>query len=79
MKNLSLFRPPVMHSFVSRYEQAYFNEIEHFLDVVQGKQEMLVTKKMVLAVAKIVVACNESSRSQQPINITWTRDELPYM
>lgn len=30
-------RPPVYHSFPSRYHQGYIRELDHFCDVIQGE------------------------------------------
>ncbi len=66
-----------MHSCQSRYVQGYYNEVDHFVKVVRGKEELMITGKMVKAVAKIVDACNESLRKKAPVSISWTKEEIP--
>ena len=66
-----------MHSSQSRYQQGYYNELEHFINVVMGKEEIMITGEMVKAVAKIIDACNESAKTGKPVSMTWTKDEIP--
>lgn len=68
--------PPIWHSFPSRYADAYKNEMEHFLDIVQGKAEPIVKYHESLAVSKIATACEESARSGKMVELTWAPHEL---
>ncbi|CAG2058224.1 unnamed protein product, partial [Timema podura] len=69
---------PIYFSFASRYKLAYYYEMEHFLDFVQGKTSQLkVEGKEVLAVSKIATACEESARTGQFITLKWAPGELP--
>lgn len=35
-------RPPIYFSFASRFQNGYINEMEHFLDVLEGKKKSFV-------------------------------------
>nr|CAD7199179.1 unnamed protein product [Timema douglasi] len=69
---------PIYFSFSSRHKLAYDYELEHFLDIVQGKTSKLkVEGKEVLAVSKIATACEESAKTGQFITLKWAPEELP--
>eukprot|EP00091_Calanus_sinicus_P021968 TRINITY_DN6744_c0_g1_i3.p1 TRINITY_DN6744_c0_g1~~TRINITY_DN6744_c0_g1_i3.p1 ORF type:complete len:421 (-),score=142.06 TRINITY_DN6744_c0_g1_i3:131-1324(-) len=68
---------PMLQTFMSRFAEAYRVELEHFIDVVQGYSEMLVTGKMTLAVAKICEACAESHKTGKKVVIAWADEEIP--
>ena len=58
--------------------------MEHFLGLIcggdeegGGSAEPSVTGKMVMAVTKVCSACEESAKSGMPVDITWTKDEIP--
>ncbi|KAF2898407.1 hypothetical protein ILUMI_07769, partial [Ignelater luminosus] len=68
---------PMYYSFATRYQAAYVSEMEHFLDVVEGKDTLKVDHGDTLAVSKIASACEESARTGKAIEIKWSRDELP--
>ena len=63
--------------FPSRHSEGYKNELNHFIDVVQGQENLSVSGKMTLAVSKIATACEESARSGKPVELTWEDSELP--
>ena len=64
-------------SFPSRHAQGYKNELNHFIDVVQGQENLSITGKMTLAVSKIATACENSARSGKPVQISWDASEIP--
>ena len=64
-------------SFPSRHAQGYKNELNHFVDVVQGQVDLSISGKMTLAVSKIATACEASARSGKPVEISWTTSEIP--
>ncbi|PNF29151.1 putative oxidoreductase YrbE [Cryptotermes secundus] len=68
---------PIYFSFSSRYQLAYVNEMEHFLDVIQGKDMLKVLGHETLAVSKIASACEESARLGQSVELTWKAEDLP--
>jgi len=68
---------PIYYSFPSRHCDGYRIELEHFLDVVQGKVEMSVTAEMTSAVSKIADACEESVKSGLPVKLDWSAEEIP--
>ncbi|CAD6231790.1 GSCOCG00001586001-RA-CDS [Cotesia congregata] len=68
---------PIWYSFPSRFRLAYQKELDHFIDVVLGKCEMIVKPKENLAVSKIASIVEESARSGKMIDIPWYEDELP--
>jgi len=68
---------PILQTFMSRHAEGYRVELEHFIDVVQGYAEMVVTGKMTMAVAKICEACAESHKTGTKVIMTWTEEEIP--
>ncbi|XP_063425686.1 inositol 2-dehydrogenase-like [Mytilus trossulus] len=58
---------PIHPHFTTRYTQAYNNELEHFLDIMEGKCEMRVTKEDTIKVMKLVKACLKSVQTQGPV------------
>ncbi|XP_064459832.1 uncharacterized oxidoreductase YrbE-like isoform X2 [Ornithodoros turicata] len=68
---------PMWYSFASRYERAYKEELDYFLDVLSNNEiETLVTKNQTLAITKIASACEESARKGKVINLEWDNAEL---
>ncbi|XP_069104126.1 inositol 2-dehydrogenase-like [Argopecten irradians] len=53
--------------FTTRYDQAYSNELEHFLDVLQGKSKLLVTKDDTVETMRLIRACNLSIETGNPV------------
>ncbi|XP_056644563.1 myo-inositol 2-dehydrogenase-like [Diorhabda sublineata] len=82
MSNLEEYQPgvtkksPIYYSFASRYQEAYRKEMDHFMNVLEGKEELIITKKDLLAVSKIAAACEKSWRTGQVVFLTWTEEEL---
>lgn len=70
-------RVPVYWSFPSRHAHGYVNELEHFINVVLGREKISVTDRMTKAVTKIADACERSARSGKPVHLTWKADEIP--
>jgi len=68
---------PMYYSFPSRHADGYARELEHFLDVAQGKAGMSVTGRMTQAVSKIADACEESAKTGVPVKMTWGPEEVP--
>ncbi|XP_045489231.1 uncharacterized oxidoreductase YrbE-like [Pieris rapae] len=68
---------PIYYSFPSRYKEAYEQEVEHFLDVVQYGVPQEVTSWQTLAVSKIATAAEESARTNKTIEIDWSKDDIP--
>ncbi|KAF2896972.1 hypothetical protein ILUMI_09203 [Ignelater luminosus] len=68
---------PMYYSFATRYQNAYVNEMEHFLDVVEGKEKIKVEPLDTLAVSKIASACEEAARTGKNVEIKWDPEELP--
>ncbi|XP_006618491.1 uncharacterized protein LOC102675776 [Apis dorsata] len=69
--------PPIWYSFPSRFRNAYQAELNHFIDIVLGKDESSVLPKQTLAVSKVASACEESARTGKMVEIKWTPNELP--
>ncbi|XP_062567847.1 inositol 2-dehydrogenase-like [Saccostrea cucullata] len=61
--------PRIADHFTSRYPQAYAAELEHFLDVLQGKVELQVKKEDTLNAMRLVRACQKSIASKGPVTI----------
>ncbi|KAG8178800.1 hypothetical protein JTE90_024662 [Oedothorax gibbosus] len=62
---------PIYYSFVSKYQESYDIEMEHFLNVLQGTEESEITGDSILSVSKIASACEESARSGKTVSLTW--------
>ncbi|KAJ9592037.1 hypothetical protein L9F63_001416 [Diploptera punctata] len=62
---------PNYYTFSSRYCTAYANEMEHFLDVLQGKAEMATRGPEAMAVIRIATACEESARTGYFVDMEW--------
>ncbi|XP_018563748.1 uncharacterized protein LOC108905396 [Anoplophora glabripennis] len=73
----SVKRAPIYYSFASRYEEAYRIEMEHYLDVLEGKCKLLVEGRDLLAVSKIATAAEESYREGKLVELEWNTNELP--
>lgn len=71
------YRVPMYYSFPSRYHNGYRLEMEHFLDVVQGKEKCSVTDRMTMAVSKIATACHQAAKSGLPVKLEWGKEEIP--
>jgi myo-inositol 2-dehydrogenase/D-chiro-inositol 1-dehydrogenase len=63
--------PPILYSFASRYHEAYNRELDHFLNVLEGKEKLRIIARETLAVCKIASACEESVRTGQVISMTY--------
>ncbi|XP_023238725.1 uncharacterized protein LOC111637468 [Centruroides sculpturatus] len=63
---------PIFYSFASRYQEAYFNEMEHLADVMQGICDLRVSGKRTLAVSKIASACEESAKTGKIVELNWS-------
>jgi myo-inositol 2-dehydrogenase/D-chiro-inositol 1-dehydrogenase len=63
--------PPIWFSFASRYDEAYKRELDHFIDVLQGKSKMTVTPEQTLSVCKVAAACEQSVHSGLPVDVTY--------
>lgn len=70
---------PIWYSFPSRFRLAYYLELDHFLDVVVGREQSKVQSKETLAVSRIATCCEEAARTGKAIEIKWANDELPQM
>merc|ERR1712123_179150 len=68
---------PMYYSFPSRHSDGYARELDHFLDVAQGKSQMSVTGRMTQAVSKMADACEESANTGVPVKLTWLPNEIP--
>ncbi|KAJ9592036.1 hypothetical protein L9F63_001415 [Diploptera punctata] len=59
------------YTFSSCYCTAYANEMEHFLDVLQGKAEMATRGPEAMAVIRIATACEKSARTGRFVDMEW--------
>lgn len=64
IENIS--RPPIYFSFASRFQNGYINEMEHFLDVLEGKKRSLL--EYILAGEDITFKFPISGRSELKID-----------
>ena len=70
-------KTPLYYSFPSHYDQAFKNQLNHFVDLVKGRVKLSVTDKMTRAVSKVVEACKDSACSGLPVKLSWSEDEIP--
>lgn len=68
---------PIYYSYPSRYKMAYLNEMEHFLNILQGKTKPAILGHETLAVNKIASACEESARTGQFVQLRWEPEDIP--
>ncbi|XP_045184669.2 inositol 2-dehydrogenase-like [Mercenaria mercenaria] len=57
-------------NFMNRYPDAYRNELEHFLNVVQGKEEIRVSKEETIQAMRLAELCFESIEKQKTVPYT---------
>eukprot|EP01084_Bolivina_argentea_P307239 531021_1 len=58
-----------MDYFLERYNDAYNNEINEFVEIIQGKKEVNTTHKDMRNVNIVVAAAEKSAHSGQPVDI----------
>ena len=57
---------PLLHSFPNRYQEAYYQELEHFLSaVLDSNQTLFVTEQDTLRCSTLAIACEESCKTSQ--------------
>ena len=56
---------PFQHASPQRYKEAYRNELDHFINVVLGKEKLKVTEEDTLGAMRIVDACIRSYHSKK--------------
>ena len=66
----ALMAPPKNY-FAQRYEEAYANEMDHFVEVVRGKKSVSTTHEQVRNVNIIVCCAEQSARSGKPVDIRY--------
>ncbi len=64
-----VLRPPVDHSFPTRYREAYRAEIACFLDCVRGEREVPITHEEVRRSHRVADAAERSYRDGCPVRI----------
>lgn len=72
-KNIS--KDLLKFSFPQRYPEAYAAEIDHFIDVMEGKSP-IISKLEVVMVSLIASACKESQKTGKPMKIN--KDTLTF-
>lgn len=63
--------PPIWYSFASRYDEAYKKELEHFLDVIDGKEKLSILSTETLSVCQVASSCEESVRTGKPVEMVY--------
>ncbi|KAL5013700.1 hypothetical protein ScPMuIL_007970 [Solemya velum] len=61
--------PRIDTQFTSRYMDAYWEELQHFIDILQGKQANLVTKDDTLTAMRLAEACKVSAKSGSRVTV----------
>lgn len=59
--------PKPEDNFMNRYPQAYRNELEHFINVVEGKEEIRVSKRETIQAMRLAELCYESINKQTAV------------
>ncbi|CAH1775979.1 unnamed protein product [Owenia fusiformis] len=67
---------PIQHSFPTRYRESYINALQHFLNVLQGKEELAITKTSTLKCNKVATACEESYKTGVSIQLNLNNGDL---
>ncbi|XP_042902325.1 myo-inositol 2-dehydrogenase isoform X2 [Parasteatoda tepidariorum] len=62
---------PIFFSFASRYQEAYAQEMEHFLNVAQGTEPCEIELDSIIANSKIASACEEAARTGNIVPFNW--------
>ncbi|GFN75760.1 inositol 2-dehydrogenase [Plakobranchus ocellatus] len=60
---------PDIRCFTTRYPEAYSNEIEHFLDVLEGSITLKITKNDTLSVMQLAEAASTSAKTGQVVQL----------
>ncbi|XP_013412889.1 uncharacterized protein LOC106175433 isoform X2 [Lingula anatina] len=68
---------PMHFSFPQRYADSYVLAMEHFLNVMEEKEAMEITKESTLTISKIATACEESYKLGKPVELFLTQPEGP--
>ncbi|XP_065842250.1 myo-inositol 2-dehydrogenase-like [Oscarella lobularis] len=55
------------HSFPQRYRQAYDNELNHFVDVMLGKKQLMLSKKDAIVAVRLANTCEDSYKAGKTI------------
>ncbi|XP_067006624.2 uncharacterized oxidoreductase YrbE [Anabrus simplex] len=70
-------KSPIYYSFPSRYKIAYGLEMEHFLQVVEGKEKLSILGRETLTASKIASALERSAKTGKYVDLQWEPHELP--
>jgi len=62
---------PIFYSFPSRYDASYKHAFDHFLNVLEGKEELTVTAEQTLKACTIASAAEKSARTGQAVDIKY--------
>jgi len=62
--------PAMDQIFDTRYREAYVNEIEHFLDVMEGRATSRVSKSDVISAMRLAEAATESAKTGKPVQLS---------
>ena len=60
---------PIKFSFSQRYSEAYDLEMNHFIDVIKNKENLLISKDDVLRSFHVVEAIEKSFKTGQPVSL----------
>ena len=59
----------IYDSFAQRFAESYVKSLDHFIDVVQGKCALEITKESTLLVSEIAEACETSLATEQVVRL----------
>merc|ERR1719277_241077 len=60
---------PIKHSFPQRYNDSYRLAMDHFINVIQGNEQVDITAANTCKVSKIASACERSHRERIPVRL----------
>ncbi|ELT98452.1 hypothetical protein CAPTEDRAFT_159099 [Capitella teleta] len=63
---------PMKYSFPQRYAESYIAALDHFVDIIEGKCSVEVTKDETLNVSRIASACEESLKTGKAISLSFS-------
>jgi len=61
---------PLLYSFPQRYADSYKLALEHFLNVIEGKEEMEITRHNTCRISQLATLCENSYKLGKAIKIT---------
>ncbi len=65
-------RDPIYKHFSTRFRDAYYSELDHFIDFLQGRATQLrITADEAGAAVRVSQAAAQSFREKRPVELHW--------